>query len=154
MRPVELNRAVSNVFGLLGRQLLSRGIFYDLDLDETLPPILGDINRLEQVFINLILNSRDAILNSSVSERKILIRSFLDDARVTVVVSDTGPGIPKELRNKVFEPFFTTKKPGEGTGLGLSISYGIVTEHNGACEIEDNDTGGAVFRLSFPAHRT
>ncbi|MBI5569746.1 MAG: PAS domain S-box protein [Desulfomonile tiedjei] len=185
MTPVDINVPIRNVFTLLGTQLMARGIRWDLDLDEDLPKILGDTNRLEQVFINLVLNARDALLSEehphdeagaagakpetgisfaeaefSRARRRdqdesnsmaVTIKSFLEDGRIIVTVSDTGPGIPAPLRSKVFQPFFTTKELGSGTGLGLSISYGIVKEHQGTIEVEATDQPGAQFRLTFRA---
>jgi PAS domain S-box-containing protein len=159
MFPIDINGPIMNVFTLVGTQLKNRGIRWTLSLDVNLPKIMGDDNRLEQVFINLILNARDAILScgggpgpeGEQGDRVITIKSFLEDGRVVVTVSDTGPGIPESIRPKVFEPFFTTKKTGEGTGLGLSISYGIVKEHKGTIEIDPTSAEGTTFRLSFPA---
>jgi len=158
MVPTDLNKPIINVFTLVGTQLENRGIRWQLSLDVNLPRIMGDDNRLEQVFINLILNARDAMLShakrATVSDAKkpklITIRSFLLDDRAVVTVTDTGAGIPEAIRPKVFEPFFTTKKRGEGTGLGLSISYGIVREHDGTIEIDPDSAGGTTFRLTFP----
>ncbi|MBI4964448.1 MAG: PAS domain S-box protein [Desulfomonile tiedjei] len=159
MFPIDINGPIVNVFTLVGTQLKSRGIRWTLSLDVNLPKIMGDDNRLEQVFINLILNARDAILSKTsdptaegeAGDKVITIKSFSETDRVLVTVSDTGPGIPESIRPKVFEPFFTTKKTGEGTGLGLSISYGIVKEHKGTIEIDPTATEGTTFRLSFPA---
>lgn len=157
MTSVDINVPVANVFTLVGTQLEARGIRWELDLDGSLPRIMGDANRLEQVFLNLVLNARDAMLNQEAIERQydhcrpkvVSIKSFVEHDRVVVTISDTGPGIPESIRSKVFEPFFTTKKAEEGTGLGLSICYGIIKEHNGAIEIESGQ--GATFRMSFPA---
>ncbi len=159
MMPIDVNVPVQSVFTLLGTQLSARDIRCHLDLEQNLPPILGDANRLEQVFINLVLNARDAMLaeeKSIASEHRtgskvITIRSYLENQHVIVTVSDTGPGVPESLNLKVFEPFFTTKDSGEGTGLGLSISYGIVKEHRGTIEVQTGPEGGALFRVSFPA---
>ena len=157
MIPIDINAPIMNVFTLVGTQLKNRGIRWTLSLDVNLPKIMGDDNRLEQVFINLILNARDAILSHRTGPeaeqrgRAITIKSFSDNRRVVVTVSDTGPGIPDSIKPKVFEPFFTTKKTGDGTGLGLSISYGIVKEHKGTIEIDPTASEGATFRLSFPA---
>jgi signal transduction histidine kinase len=111
--------------------------------------VLGDPNRLEQVFINLIANALQC------GGDPVAITSY--DApgdRVVVEVTDRGPGVPEELRARIFEPFFTTKPPGQGTGLGLSVSARIVQEHNGRIEITDNPGGGALFRVVLPRHRT
>ncbi len=158
MNPVDIREAITNVFGLVGRQLTARNIQWDLDFPEKVPTIMGDLNRLEQVFINLVLNARDAMTSAGdqVSEagdprpKRITIKLFAEADRLVVIVSDTGPGIPENLLEKVFDPFFTTKKPGEGTGLGLSITYGIVKDHKGAIEVESSPGKGATFRLTFP----
>jgi PAS domain S-box-containing protein len=161
MFPIDINKPIRSVFTLVGTQLESHSIHWELDLEENLPQILGDGNRLEQVFVNLVINARDAIRGRGISEdvdgdslaKLVTIRSLLDDGRVVVTVTDTGPGIPDSVRGRVFEPFFTTKKTGEGTGLGLSISYGIIKEHNGTIEIDASQTHGTTFRLTFPALR-
>jgi PAS domain S-box-containing protein len=162
MGPIDLNMPIRNVFTLMGTQLEARGIRWELDLDYHLPQILGDANRLEQVFINLLLNARDAMLaeekavpsQETPTDKAIKIESYLIGNRVVVRVSDTGPGVPEAIKDKVFEPFFTTKKTGEGTGLGLSISYGIIREHHGTIEIDSGKTHGATFRLTFPVLKT
>lgn len=161
MDSISVNDPIRGVMTLLGTQLKKRGITCELDLDENLPPILGDANKLEQVFINLVINARDSMLEheqelhqKGIAAAKILrIRSFLEGTRVVVTVSDTGTGVVPSLRAKIFEPFFTTKKVGEGTGLGLSISYGIIKQHNGTIEVggEGEVVGGATFRITFPS---
>ena len=155
---MSINDPIREVFILLGSQMKISGVTIDLDLNESIPRISGDSNRLQQVFINLVLNARDAMIerqrpdeHDPLGRPKILtIRSRVEGARVVVTVSDTGPGVPEALRTKIFEPFFTTKEVGEGTGLGLSISYGILKEHNATIEVESSYTQGASFRLTFP----
>lgn len=147
---LDINEPIRRVFSLLGAQLKSRGINLRLDLDENLPEINGDMNRLEQVLINLALNSRDALLTGNIKEKAILVRSFSENDNLIVEFSDTGPGIPENIRERVFEPFFTTKLSGEGTGLGLSISYTIIKEHHATIEIDPDAKSGATFRLTFP----
>jgi len=155
---VDLNECVRRAFLLLGRQLENRGIEVRMELEEPLPPILADRARLEQVFINLILNARDALEErfcgpqSLRGEMSILVRSFENGDRTVVTVRDTGCGIPEENLNKIFDPFFTTKAVGKGTGLGLSISYGIVRDYGGRILVESAPGKGAVFTISFPAH--
>jgi histidine kinase len=155
MHAVDLRDPISNIFELLGRQLAASGIEWDLKFADDVPKILGDVNRLEQVFINLILNSKDAMLSWEIETKRsfpkiIRIRTFQERGFAVAVVSDTGPGISKDISSKIFEPFFTTKRIGEGTGLGLSISYGIIKEHHGIIEVDTSATQGAQFRLSFP----
>jgi signal transduction histidine kinase len=159
MRPININTPIRGVFTLLGAQLRKSGIELELYLGPGLPLITGDENRLEQVFINLVVNARDAMLSSDTDEtekskkreKALWIESFAKNDRVIVKVSDTGPGVPEGLRQKIFEPFFTTKKVGQGTGIGLSISYSIIKEHSGTIEIDGKRKGGATFVLEFPA---
>lgn len=154
---VNINKPIKDIFTLLGQQLKLRGINVVLDLEDDLPLIIGDTNRLEQVFINLVVNSRNAIeakkgqfANGNV-ESTLTVRSFQENGRVVVTVTDTGTGIPVDLKDKIFEPFFTTKEVGKGTGLGLSISYGIVKDYDGTIEVESELGKGATFKLTFPA---
>jgi C4-dicarboxylate-specific signal transduction histidine kinase len=163
MSKVDVNDPIRSVFTIMGTQLKNTGIECKVELDENLPPIKGDANRLEQVFINLVLNARDALLKAGKNAggleelprpKVVTIRSFLEANKVVVTVSDTGPGIPEELKSRVFEPFFTTKDRGEGTGLGLSISYRIIRDHRGTVELDNAETGGAVFRVTIPALAT
>jgi len=158
MRPVDINTPISNVFDLVGSQLTAGNIRWEVALDSDVPKILGDPNRLEQVFINLVLNARDAMLSeqanpggtSDMDAKTVIIRSFVQNDRVVVTVSDTGPGIPESIVPKIFDPFFTTKETGEGTGLGLSISYGIIKDHKGTIEVDSPTGTGATVRLTFP----
>jgi len=150
-----INEPVKGVLEILGRQLRLQNIEVELDLDETIPPVLAHNNRLEQVIFNLITNARDALnqkqeLEEDSASRFIRIRSFNDGERVAITVSDNGIGIPGSLRERIFEAFFTTKEMGEGMGLGLSISYGIVKDYGGDVDIESKEGLGTTFKLSFP----
>ena len=150
-----LNEPVKGVLEILGRQLNLQNIEVELDLDETIPPILAHNNRLEQVIFNLITNARDALnqkqeLEEDSANRHIRIRSSKNGERVTLTVSDNGIGIHESLRERIFEAFFTTKEMGEGMGLGLSISYGIVKDYGGDIDIESKEGLGTTFKLSFP----
>ncbi len=159
MTRVDINRAITNSVSLLEKQLESRSIICELDLATPLPAIMGNSNRLEQVFINLLINARDAIVSRDDSCRTlphdgetdfIRIQSGCDGKNVVVEFIDSGPGVPDHIKAKIFEPFFTTKRSGEGTGLGLAISYQIVRDHKGSIEVSNNEQGGARFRLTFP----
>jgi PAS domain S-box-containing protein len=153
---VFINNPIKGVFTLLDQQLRLRGIKVVLDLKNDIPPIMGDTNRLEQVFINLVVNARNAMeakkgeFARGEVESILTVRSFQENDRVVVTVTDTGTGIPDDMKDKIFEPFFTTKEVGKGTGLGLSISYGIVKDYEGTIEVESEVGKGATFRLSFP----
>lgn len=151
---VDVNKHVRNVIAVIGEQLRLQSIEVRLDLDEDLGFILGRSNRLEQVIFNLVTNARDAI-NQNTDQaasgtRRITIRSFREDGRVSVTVSDTGTGIRQEDKAKIFEPFFTTKEVGKGMGLGLSIVYGIVRDHGGEINVHSEEGVGTTFKLSFP----
>ncbi len=153
---VQINDALMRALEIFSQQLKLREIEVEKDLDDTLPTILGDANRLEQVFINLLINARDAIeekcerVGSRNIEKKIYLKTRAIDAKVRVMVRDTGVGIPRSVLDKVFEPFFTTKRVGKGTGLGLSISYGIVQDYEGTIHVETEENGGSSFIVEFP----
>jgi signal transduction histidine kinase len=153
---VDINKAIRDAFTLLGQQLKLKQIEVELELQEDLPAIRGVSNRLEQVFINLVMNSRDAMEEKRASEYQtdetsvLRIRSLEKDGRVVVTVSDTGIGMPEHVKERIFEPFFTTKEVGKGTGLGLSISYGIVKDYGGTIEVESEVGLGTTFKLTFP----
>ncbi|MBW2174647.1 MAG: PAS domain-containing sensor histidine kinase, partial [Deltaproteobacteria bacterium] len=154
---VDINQPLNGVFTLLNQQLKLRGIKVRLNLKENLPPIMGDSNRLEQVFIDLIINSRDSMeekqnrAGDEDVDNILTVSSFQEDGQVVVTINDTGLGISDEAKSRIFEPFFTTKEVGKGTGLGLSISYGIVKDYNGTIEVESELDKGTTFRITFPA---
>ncbi len=154
--PTRVNEVLKNALEFFNQQLKVRGIEVIEDLDPDLPCIYADANRLEQVFINLLINARDAVeekwekLAGNENEKKIKIRTFTKHGNVVVEVEDTGTGIPPSVLNRVFEPFFTTKKVGKGTGLGLSISYGIVQDYGGKINVETEEGKGSKFIIMFP----
>ena len=148
---VSVNKPIRNVFMILGQQLKLREIEVQLDLDDNIPFIMADNNKLEQVFINLVVNARDAIEEKGKQGGKVIVRSFIDGEKVTVIVSDTGKGIPEDIIDKIFEPFFTTKEVGKGTGLGMSISYGIIKDYGGAIKVKSKVGVGTTFEMKFPA---
>jgi len=154
---VNINQPIRDVFTVLGQQLKLRQITVNLDLDENLPPIVGVRNRLEQVFINLVMNARDAIEEKRESphlkeqESVLTIRTYREEGKVVAIVRDNGKGMPESVKEKIFEPFFTTKEVGKGTGLGLSISYGIIKDYEGSIEVESMAGSGTIFKIAFPA---
>jgi len=140
---ININKPIADVFQVLNQQLTLRQIHIELDFAENLPPILADHNRLEQVFINLITNARDALEARGKTWEKILkVRTFAEDKHVVAIVSDNGKGIPADIIDKIFEPFLTTKEIGAGTGLGLSISYEIVKDYGGEITVESKKRCG------------
>ncbi|HYJ91596.1 MAG TPA: ATP-binding protein, partial [Pyrinomonadaceae bacterium] len=115
--------------------------------DETIPAVVADADQLQQVFLNLLLNARDAMPPGS----KLGIKSSHVSSEVRVSVSDSGCGINDSDSKQIFDPFFTTKAPGKGTGLGLAVCYGIVTAHGGRIEVESRNGQGSTFHIILPA---
>jgi len=156
LEKISINDILANAFDIFSEQLKVRGIVVVKEMHPDLPRIHADPSRLEQVFINLLLNARDAIEEKSSTdirvdhEEQIALRTYKEGECVMVEVCDTGVGVPKHVADKVFEPFFTTKEVGKGTGLGLSISYGIVKDCGGNIKVLSNQNQGTCFRVSFP----
>jgi histidine kinase len=153
---VNINDILKRAFDIFSQQLKLREIQVIWELSQGLPNISADPVRLEQVFINLLLNSRDAIVakftesNIPTNDKKeITLSTKSEDNTVRVKIRDTGIGISSSDLDKIFEPFFSTKKIGEGTGLGLSISYGIIKESSGEIFVHNNKDGGVTFILVF-----
>ena len=150
--PVDINVPLRNCFRIIGEQLRLRGVDIKLDLKE-LPLVLADSNKLEQVFLNIIGNARDAMDSFSSGDdcKKILnVHSFSENGNIVVEISDTGGGIPEEVRDRIFEPFFTTKEVGKGTGIGLSISYNILKDFNGEIGFLVKEGVGTTFIVKMP----
>ena len=146
-QPVNINDVVRRTIGLLGSQQLLRNIMVVEDFEENLPPVLGDVNQLQQVLVNLSLNACEAMPNGGT----LMFTTTAAAGKVIVKLSDTGHGISRENLERVFEPFFTTKPPGKGTGLGLSVSYNIVQQHGGTMEVESIEGKGTTFSVILPA---
>jgi two-component system NtrC family sensor kinase len=147
---VDLNRVIRETASLVEHQFKQAGVEAQLNLVENLPGVRGNSGKLQQVFLNLFLNARDAMLNRQ-NSGALTVRTWSENGFAHVEVSDTGQGIPPDLLARIFDPFFTTKGATKGTGLGLSISYGIVQEHNGVIEVDSVVGRGTRFRLEFPA---
>ncbi|WP_447976986.1 sensor histidine kinase [Candidatus Nitrospira bockiana] len=146
--PLYLNEIILQSVSLIQEQLRLHQIETQLDLSPANPVVRGSSIQLEQVFINLLTNARDAVAEA---DRKwILIRSVVNDGMVEVTVQDSGPGIPAGLEQRIFDPFFSTKDVGAGTGLGLSITYGIIKDHHGAISVSSRPGAGACFVIQLP----
>ena len=146
--PIALRQVIERALALMREQLRLREINVAVDLGTKEPVVLGNAIQLEQVFINLLTNARDAVANSP--RKAIRISASVDRERVEVVVADTGHGIPAGLERRIFDPFFTTKEVGKGTGLGLSITYGIIKEHGGMISVVSPPGAGATFVVHLP----
>jgi PAS domain S-box-containing protein len=146
---VDLNRVVEETLSLVAHPLKTSQIRVVKQLSDGLPPVWGSANKLQQVFLNLFLNARDAMPAGGMLE----VRTTAHNGSVEIEVVDTGNGIPREDIHKIFDPFFTTKATGRGTGLGLSVTYGIIKEHAGRIDVRSTPGRGTSFHVEFPAVR-
>jgi two-component system NtrC family sensor kinase len=146
---VALNAAIDDVLEIMTYDLRTSNIEVARSLAEGLPPIMADRHQLQQVFINIISNARQAI-QAVRTDGKITVRTRRAGAQVRIEVADNGPGIRAEHLPRIFDPFFTTKAVGKGTGLGLSLSYGIVQEHGGTITAASELGQGAAFVIELP----
>ena len=144
---VDMDEVIERALSLMHEQLRLRAIEVELDLSPDELVVFGNPIQLEQVFINLLTNARDALAEAS--ERRIRISSRLEGEQIQIVLADSGPGIAEEIQSRIFDPFFTTKEVGAGTGLGLSITYSIVKEHGGEITLADSPQG-ARFDIVLP----
>jgi signal transduction histidine kinase/CheY-like chemotaxis protein len=149
-RPVDVAALVREAAELVAYGVRSEGIEVQTDLEPGLPAVLGDAHRLQQVFVNILQNARQAMENSP-PPRCIRVSGRRAPEGVKLEFSDTGPGIRPEHLTRVFEPFFTTKEVGRGTGLGLSLAYAAVRDHGGGIEARNLPGGGACFAVTLPA---
>src|SRR5947208_3224171 len=144
---VDINAVIGDVFTLLEHQFAAARITVRRELASAPAIVSGIEHQLQQVFLNLFLNARDAM--PSGGWLTVLTR-FDEDGMVIVEVSDTGSGIPSEYLARIYDPFFTTKAIGRGTGLGLSITYGIVRDHQGSIQCDSAMGQGTKFTLTLP----
>jgi PAS domain S-box-containing protein len=153
---INVNDIITEVLSVTEHTLNINKILVVRQFDPYLPPVIGDAEKLHQVFINLFNNAQYAMKKGG----QIIIVTSRHDNEVHISVRDTGSGIPDEIKNKIFDPFFTTKEVGKGTGLGLSVTYGIIKEHEGTISVQspvdDPETGlvlrGTAFFIILPAH--
>ena len=146
--PLVLRQVIERALALMQEQFRLREIDVALDLGSKEPVVLGNAIQLEQVFINLLSNARDAMANSP--RKAIRISASVDCQTVELAFADTGHGIPAGLERRIFDPFFTTKEVGKGTGLGLSITYGIIKDHGGMISVVSPPGAGATFVIQLP----
>ena len=146
---VDLNRVVQETITLIGHQLDKAGVKVEMSLEDDLPPLRGNSGKLQQVFLNLFLNARDAMEGGGT----LRVRTWSGADGIYAEVLDNGQGIPPEHLERIYDPFFTTKGAKRGTGLGLSVTYGIIREHGGRIEVDSRPGAGTRFQLALPFAR-
>jgi PAS domain S-box-containing protein len=151
---VDLNASIETVLGVVGNTMALQQITLEKRLAPDLPKLQGESGELQQVFFNIVTNAISAMETGGVLT---VTTECAGDADIRICLSDTGPGIPRDIRPKIFDPFFTTKKVGEGTGLGLSISYGIIKRYGGDIVFETKTAeeapqSGTSFIITLPIH--
>lgn len=139
---------------LLEYQFKTDNIFIETDLASDLPQVSGNSNQLQQVFINIMSNAKQSMLQAN-GKGTLKIRTSFKDQSIFIELKNDGPPIPEEDMTRIFDPFFTTKDVGQGTGLGLSIAYGIISDHNGGLFIENlPDEKGVRFTIELPVEKS
>ncbi len=144
---VSVPERLKHALELLADDFNARGIEIVSALDEAIPPAYGRGPQLEQVFLNVILNARDAVTGRA--DRRIALAGRAEGEHVIVEIADTGPGVPQDIKNRIFDPFFTTKSPGQGTGLGLSVSRTVIEDMGGNLSLVSKEGEGARFRITL-----
>ncbi len=144
----DMNGIIESVVTSVEAGFNKNGITTVRKYDPAISSCRADVDKMKQVIVNLLMNARQAMKSGGV----ITVSTRYDDAKhgVSILISDTGCGIPKRIRGRIFEPFFTTKEPGQGTGLGLAVSYGIIKEHNGEISFESEENKGTTFKIWLP----
>jgi two-component system NtrC family sensor kinase len=146
---VSLNHVLRETLGMVEHQLRKNRVQVRQQMDDGLAPVSGNPGKLQQVFLNLFLNARDAMPSGGVLD----VRTWSSNGSAMIEVGDTGEGIAPEHLARIYDPFYTTKGARKGTGLGLSVTYGIVKEHGGSIEVDSQPGAGTRFRIEFPVAR-
>ncbi len=144
--PVNVNEVIATALRLASFDKSFQKLLVEKHLDENLPEIFADADQLQQVFLNLFLNARDAMPEGG--ELQIETAQIFDEIQIRI--ADSGNGIEQKDLKKIFDPFFTTKAAGKGTGLGLAVCYGIITAHGGRVEVSSNGENGTLFTIFLP----
>jgi signal transduction histidine kinase len=145
---VSIENVIDSTLKLIANELSLNSVELDLDIGQNLPDINGSPGNLQQVFLNLFLNSIQAMPEGG----RLAVHAALEEDVIRIDVSDTGSGIAPENLDKVFDPFFTTKEVGEGTGLGLSVCYGIIERHKGSIGIDSSPGRGTTVTIRLPVN--
>lgn len=146
--PVDINMTINESLLLLRKQLENHNIKVETRLDDNLPRAFGNASQIQQVFVNMIANARDAM--EPKGGGTLTIKTSLKSGNIEASLKDTGCGMPKEVLDRLSEPFFTTKGPEKGTGLGTSISFSIINDHNGDIDISSKVGSGTLIKIKLP----
>jgi two-component system NtrC family sensor kinase len=146
---VDVSKVIQETLSLVEHQLKKSGVEVKLDAAPALPPVKGNSGKLQQVFLNLFLNARDAMEAGGT----LTVHAWSEGGFARIDVADNGQGIAPEHLERIYDPFFTTKGARKGTGLGLAVTYGIVREHGGSIEVESRVGAGSRFRVELPLAR-
>lgn len=150
--PVNINQLLREVLELCKQRLLGGGMIVDWKPAPMLPAVTARIGRLRGMFKHLIDNALDAMEGNRHEPRELRIATSVQDQAVVVVIEDSGPGVPVELRWRIFEPFFTTKRASTHLGLGLALVQEVVNEQHGMIDIDSGYSNGCRWRVSLPLH--
>jgi PAS domain S-box-containing protein len=150
--PIDPGHVIDNAVALMRPAMKALGVEIVIELAADLPTIAAKEGALQQVFVNLLMNARDAL--QGCTTRRVVISGRREGGSVLIAVTDTGPGIPQELVDRIFDPFVTTKRPGRGTGLGLSVARSILADLGGRLTVQSHADQGACFQVELPVHRS
>ena len=149
LEEIEVHKLFEAVLSILANQLNNYCNCYTVDIADNLPKIYGNVQQLEQVFINLLLNALQSTPDK-IGEIRITAKYNKDSEKIVLKIQDEGVGIPQESLEKIFLPFFTTKLDKGGTGLGLSICQSILSKHSGCIEVYSRPVKGTEVRVNLP----
>jgi signal transduction histidine kinase len=154
LQVMNINESIKEAVEIVKVGARAKDVDFNLNFEKDIPllPLISD--QIQQVFINILINAVDAMSEDSASNRKkqIKIKSYLENEKIIIKFTDSGPGIEEQNFSKIFEPFYTTKKPGKGTGLGLWVSYGIIKSFQGNIEVESRRGEFTTFNITLPLH--
>jgi signal transduction histidine kinase len=144
---VDINEPITDAINLTEVTMRKSGIQIKKSLADDLPLSYADKNLIEEMVLNLLNNAAEA-MKAMAAGKNIAVASFVEGDHIIIQVSDSGPGVSQENRDKILDPYFTTKH--EGTGIGLSLCHRIITDHGGSLKVSDGELGGAEFRIEIP----
>jgi len=153
-----VNESIQNSISMISEQFVHKEIELTFDAEKSLPNLIGNGYRFEQVILNLLVNAKDAIEEKKKKtcvkfKKKVEVLTSQKNSHIHIEIKDNGIGIPAKMIDKVLLPFYTTKAPGKGTGLGLSVSYGIIKELGGEIEIKSEFNIGTTIVINIPCHK-